>query len=128
MDRLSDDAPGLSLTDGEKAQLKAMIDAGRPLPQRYRTLLFAQPHEAELVWPGKTHEVTNVVLPFQSIEQIDEPRAGTQAGTADLLAVDEQTGRQMGGWTNKLIWGTTSSSWRLSRTAHSVEKPRPLMG
>ena len=34
MDRLSDDAPGLNLTDGEKAQLKAMIDAGRPLPQQ----------------------------------------------------------------------------------------------
>lgn len=57
-----------------------MIDAGQPLPQRYRTLLFAQPREAGLVWPGKTHKVTNIVLPFQSIEQIDEPRAGTPAG------------------------------------------------
>jgi adenine-specific DNA-methyltransferase len=31
-------------------------------------VLFEQPHEAELIWPGKTNEVTNVVLPFQSIE------------------------------------------------------------
>jgi hypothetical protein len=55
--------------------LKAKIDAGQALPPRYKAVLFHQPHEAELIWPGKTHEVTNVVLPFQSIEQIDEPRA-----------------------------------------------------
>src|SRR5208282_426902 len=95
----------MSLTDREKEQLKAMLDAGTPLPPRYKAVLFEQPHEAELIWPGKTQEVTNVVLPFQSIEQIDEPRAGTQSGTADLFAFDQDTGRQTGGWTNKLIWG-----------------------
>lgn len=95
----------MSLTDREKEQLKVMIDAGQPLPPRYKAILFAQPHEAELIWPGKTHEVTNVVLPFQSIEQIDEPRTGTIGGTTDLFAFDQATGRQTGGWTNKLIWG-----------------------
>ncbi len=95
----------MSLTDREKEQLKALIDAGQPLPPRYKAVLFDQPHEAELIWPGKTQEVTNVVLPFQSIEQIDEPRVGTQAGTTDLFAFDQGTGRQTGGWTNKLIWG-----------------------
>lgn len=30
--------------------------------------------EVELVWNGKTSEVTNIVLPFQVIEQVDEPR------------------------------------------------------
>ena len=83
-----------------------MIDAGQPLPPRYRAALFADPPEAELIWPGKTSEVTNVVLPFQTIEQIDEPRAET--GThhvADLFDFDARTGRQSGGWTNKLIWG-----------------------
>jgi DNA modification methylase len=94
-----------SLTDREKEQLKAMIDGGQPLPARYKALLFGQPHETELIWPGKTHEVTNVVLPFQSIEQIDEPRAITEGGTTDLFAFDQGTGRQTGGWTNKLIWG-----------------------
>jgi hypothetical protein len=59
----------------EKKQLKALIDAGEPLPARYRATLFAQPHEAELIWPGKTSEVTNIVLPFHVIKQIDEPRA-----------------------------------------------------
>lgn len=95
----------MSLTDREKEQLKAMIDAGQPLPPRYKAVLFDQPHEAELIWPAKTSEVTNVVLPFQSIEQIDEPRAGTQAGTTDLFAFDQATGRQTRGWANKLIWG-----------------------
>ena len=68
-------------------------------------VLFDQPHEAELIWPGKTAEVTNVVLPFQSIEQIDEPRAETSGPVADLFAFDAATGRQSSGWTNKLIWG-----------------------
>lgn len=95
----------MELTDREKEQLKAMIDEGQPIPPRYKALLFDQPHEAELIWAGKTSEVTSVVLPFQSIEQIDEPRAGTHAGTTDLFAFDRATGRQTGGWANKLIWG-----------------------
>jgi DNA modification methylase len=96
---------GPGLADREKEQLKAMIDAGQLLPPRYRAVLFDQPREAELIWPGKTHEVTNVVLPFQSIEQIDEPRSVSQAGTTDSFDFDQRTGRQTGGWTNKLIWG-----------------------
>src|ERR1700680_4236806 len=95
----------MNLTDWEKEQLRAMIDAGQPLPSRYRAMLFAEPQETELIWPGKTAEVTNVVLPFQSIEQIDEARAETSGHIADLFAFDEKTGRQSGGWTNKLIWG-----------------------
>jgi len=67
------------LTDREKEQLKLMIDTGQSLPPRYRSVFFAEPHEAELIWPGKTAEVTNVVLPFQSIEQIDEPRVETSS-------------------------------------------------
>ena len=46
----------MSLTDREKEQLKAMIDAGEPLPLRYRDALFAVPHEAEPIRPGKTAE------------------------------------------------------------------------
>ena len=95
----------MSLTDREKEQLKAMIDAGERLPPKYRASLFAEPHEAELIWPGKTSEVTSVVLPFQSIEQIDEPRAEMNAHVAGLFDFDAKTGRQAGGWSNKLIWG-----------------------
>ena len=82
-----------------------MIDAGQALPPRYKAVLFDQPNEAELIWPGKTAEVANVVLPFQSIEQIDEPRTETSGQVADLFSFDAQTGRQSTGWTNKLIWG-----------------------
>jgi DNA modification methylase len=95
----------MPLTDREKEQLKTMIDAGEPLPPKYRSSLFAEPHEAELIWPGKTSEVTSVVLPFQSIEQIDEPRTEMNAQVGGLFDYDAQTGRQAGGWSNKLIWG-----------------------
>ncbi|MGH2558760.1 MAG: DNA methyltransferase, partial [Thermomicrobiales bacterium] len=105
----------MNLTDREKEMLKTMIDRGEPLPPRYRLALFADAPEVELIWQGKTSEVTNVVLPFQSIEQIDEPRAEAagrairedpaayQLGMEMLL--DPVSGRQAGGWTNKLIWG-----------------------
>jgi len=93
----------MSLTDREKEQLKARLDAGEPLLPKYRSVLFAEPHEAELIWPGKTSEVTSVVLPFQSIEQIDEPHAEINAPVRSLFDYDAKTGRQAGGWSNKLI-------------------------
>jgi PAS domain S-box-containing protein len=51
----------MSLTDREKEQLKAMIDAGEPMPARYRAVLFAEPHEAEPISPGKTAEATDAL-------------------------------------------------------------------
>ncbi len=96
----------MNLTEREKEDIKALIDAGQPLPLRYRAVLFAEAREMELIWPGKTNEVTNVILPFQSIEQIDEPRTEVRVGHIDdLFAMDAASGRQSGGWTNKLIWG-----------------------
>ena len=43
-------------------------------------------------------------MPFQSIEQIDEPRAESGAQVGDLFQMGAG-GRQGGGWSNKLIWG-----------------------
>lgn len=97
----------MELTVEEKAHLKALIDAGAPLPDDYRFRLFREPRETELIWPGKTHDFTQPVLPFQSIEQVDEPRAETDLGaygSGELFSVGA-SGRQSGGWANKLIWG-----------------------
>ena len=92
------------LTQQERDEVKRLVELGEPLPDKYRWKLFAEPRETELIWPGKTNELTNVVLPFQIIEQIDEPRAEMHEQAADLFAVSA-SGRQSGGWTNKLIWG-----------------------
>lgn len=94
----------LNLSEREREEIVGYITRGQQLPARYKALLFEQPHAAELIWPGKTGVVTNVVLPFQQIEQIDEPRKEGSA-FADLFAWDTRTGRQTSGWTNKLIWG-----------------------
>lgn len=94
----------MELSDDDKALIADHIARGEPLPDRFRWTLFREPREAELIWPGKTSDVTNVVLPFQSIEQIDEPRAETGAQVADLFQLGSG-GRQGGGWSNKLIWG-----------------------
>jgi DNA modification methylase len=93
----------VNLTDNEKRDIISYIEAGRPLPDKYRFLLFEDKREVELVWNGKTNEVTNVVLPFQVIEQADEPRS--EAHIKMQLDLFDTTGRQMKGWTNKLIWG-----------------------
>src|SRR5271166_2345680 len=92
------------LSDAERDEVKRLVDLGEPLPEKYRWKLFGEPRETELIWPGKTNEVTNVVLPFQTIEQIDEPRAETTGDFGDLFALGAG-GRQASGWSNKLIWG-----------------------
>src|ERR1035437_8263514 len=92
-----------SLTDNEKRDVVKYLEAGKPLPDKYRFLLFKDDREVELLWNGKTNEVTNVVLPFQTIEQIDEPRGEEKIGLQDSLF--DNSGRQITGWTNKLIWG-----------------------
>jgi adenine-specific DNA-methyltransferase len=94
----------VELSEDDKALIRDHLERGEPLPDRFRFTLFREPREAELIWPGKTNEVTNVVLPFQSIEQIDEPRVETGAQVADLFQIGSG-GRQAGGWSNKLIWG-----------------------
>ncbi len=95
------------LTEQEQQEIVRYIEADKPLPEKYRFLLFEDKREVELVWNGKSSEVSNIVLPFQTIEQVDEPRAEKPADTAlqaDLFATDAR-GRQLKGWTNKLIWG-----------------------
>ncbi len=117
----------MKLTDTEKREILKLIEADKPLPDKYRFMLFDDKREVELVWNGKTSEVTNIVLPFQVIEQVDEPRdskpimavnkrkSGKVIGDhSRTTAVDkypvqrplfDTRGRQKSGWTNKLIWG-----------------------
>ena len=92
-----------TLTDQEKQDILRYLQENKPLPDKYRFLLFEDKREVELVWSGKTREVCNLVLPFQTIEQVDEPRAEC-AEQLGLFATDKR-GRQLKGWTNKLIWG-----------------------
>ena len=54
------------LTGQEKQEIIRYIEAGKPLPQKYRFLLFEDKREVELVWNGKTDEVCTIVLPFQT--------------------------------------------------------------
>ncbi len=117
----------LKLTEQEKQEVLRFIEVGRELPEKYRFLLFEDKREVELVWNGKTSEVCNIVLPFQTIEQVDEPRAENTADTAsqlDLFAMDSR-GRQLKGWTNKLIWGDNKlilSSLKNGPMREAIEK------
>ena len=95
-------ADGAELSDAEKRDLIKLINEGKPLPEKYRFLLFQDKREVELVWNGKTREVSTAVLPFQSLEHVDEPRQEIGDEQATLYDI---RGRQLDGWTNKLIWG-----------------------
>jgi len=90
------------LSDTEKRDLIKLIEQGKPLPEKYRFLLFEDKREVELVWNGKTREVCTAVLPFQTLEHIDEPRTEK---SADMELALDTSGRQIKGWANKLIWG-----------------------
>ena len=102
----------IELTEKEKRDVIRCLEEGKALPEKYRFLLFADKKQVELVWNGKKAQVTNIVLPFQTIEVVDEPRVekleGVKSKNAkdqmDLFSFDER-GRQITGWTNKLIWG-----------------------
>lgn len=93
----------LNLTDSEKRDIIKYLQAGKSLPDKYRFLLFDTDREVELLWNGKNDEVENMVLPFQVIEHIDEPRSEDKI-TAQATLFDT-SGRQIKGWSNKLIWG-----------------------
>ena len=92
------------LTEQEQQEIIRFMEAGKPLPDKFRFLLFEDKREVELVWNGKSGEVCNVVLPFQIIEQVDEPRSEKELKLKPGL-FDAASGRQLKGWTNKLIWG-----------------------
>ena len=96
------DTDRYEFSDAEKRDLIKLIEQGKPLPEKYRFLLFADKREVELVWNGKTREVCTAILPFQTLEHIDEPRKEKSAD--EELSLDT-AGRQVKGWTNKLIWG-----------------------
>lgn len=89
------------LSEAEQRDLMTLIREGKSLPEKYRFILFEDKREVELVWNGKTRDVCTTVLPFQTLEHIDEPRKETKR-QEELF---DSRGRQLGGWTNKLIWG-----------------------
>lgn len=96
------DSERYDLSDAEKRDLIKLIEQGKPLPEKYRFLLFADKREVELVWNSKTRDVCTAILPFQTLEHIDEPRK--EQPDREELAFD-MGGRQIKGWTNKLIGG-----------------------
>ena len=98
----------LVLSDNEVRDIINHLEKGIPLPDEYRFLLFGDKREVELLWNGKSGEVSNIVLPFQTIEQVDEPRKESSGEERQVSLFDFKTdtsGRQIGGWVNKLIWG-----------------------
>lgn len=81
-------------TEQEQQEIIRFLEADKPLPDKYRFLLFADKREVELVWNGMTNEVCNIVLPFQVIEQVDGPRAEKDTRLQMSLFDLDSRGRQ----------------------------------
>lgn len=94
----------MNLNDNDKNKIIELIKTGEKLPKEFIYKLFSDEEDVFLFWNGRKEDVTNVALPFHSIEHIDEPRKET-AKEGDMASMFDFRGRQLQGWTNKLIWG-----------------------
>ena len=95
----------VQLSENELRDIMKYLEKGKPLPDSYRFLLFDDNRQVELLWNGKSNDVSNIVLPFQTIEQVDEPRSEKDTKIQRTLFDVDNRGRQLSGWANKLIWG-----------------------
>lgn len=112
------------ISPNEIRDITALLEAGKPLPEKYRFVLFGENRSVELIWDGKTNALTDVSLPFQVIEQVDEPRSENII-KQQLDLFDMKTGRQLKGWSNKLIWGDNKfvlSSLKNGSIKEEIEK------
>jgi DNA modification methylase len=91
------------LSDHEIRDITKALEAGLPIDDKYRYLIFKEARQVELVWNGKNTRIQDVVLPFQVIEHIDEPRDEVKLEQQQSLF--DTSGKKVQGWSNKLIWG-----------------------
>jgi len=113
-----------SLSENERKQIAEVILSGGRVSPKYAASIIETSRDIELIWSGKSDDLEHVVLPFQSIEQIDEPRLDA-AEEQSLFYLDFGSGRQSGGWTNKLIWGDNGlilSSLARGPLKHSIDE------
>ncbi len=93
------------MTEQDKNTIIDLIKAGEKLPKEFIYKLFADEEDVFLFWNGRREDTTNIALPsFHSIEHIDEPRQEKDKAQVSMFETDFR-GRQLKGWTNKLIWG-----------------------
>ena len=92
-----------NLSEKEKNQVITLIKEGKIIPKELLYKMAKDDEDVFLFWNGRDERVTNVILPFHSIEHIDEPRKELQ--NLSLLDLLDDRGRQQKGWSNKLIWG-----------------------
>jgi adenine specific DNA methylase Mod len=94
----------MNLNDTDKNRIIELIKAGEKLPKEDIYKLFSDEEDVFLFWNGRKEDVTNIALPFHSIEHIDEPRKEAAKQAGDMFEMFDMRGRQLKGWTNKLIW------------------------
>ena len=72
--KIKQKSEALEVTDNEVRDITEALVKREPLDDKYRFLLFKNKRQVELDWYGKNQDICQTVLPFQTIEHIDEPR------------------------------------------------------
>ena len=80
----------MNLTDTDKNRIIELIKNGEKLQKDDIYKLFADEEDVFLFWNGRKEDITNIALPFHSIEQIDEPRKDIEA----VVTLFDMRGRQ----------------------------------
>lgn len=96
------------LTEGEKREIMELVASGKPLPIRYRSLLFENGTAVELVWDGKGEVCApqaSVLLLEQRYGPCFENTSASPPDSSDDPPVE--AGKRS--WRNKLIWGDNAA-------------------
>ena len=91
------------LTNNEIRDITKTLEEGKFLEDKYRYKLFKNSRKIETLWEDKDTFINNIVLPFQTIEHIDEPR--DQSQYEHQRSLFDTSGKKIKGWTNKLVYG-----------------------
>ena len=91
------------LTNNEIRDITKTLEEGKFLDDKYRYKLFKNSRKIETLWEDKDTFINNIVLPFQTIEHIDEPR--DQSQYEHQRSLFDTSGKKIKGWTNKLVYG-----------------------
>ena len=85
----------MNLNDTDKNRIIELIKAGEKLPKEFIYKLFADEEDVFLFWNGRK----------------EDKKEG------DMFEMFDTRGRQLKGWTNKLIWGDKNSFFHLWQMA-----------
>jgi site-specific DNA-methyltransferase (adenine-specific)/adenine-specific DNA-methyltransferase len=93
-----------NISDKQIGIINRYLKEGKPLPDRYRYVLFEDTREFELVWKGKGQTQDKTVSPFNIVEQSDTVEDFAEPSKPVSMPAESEI-QPNTEWNNKLFWG-----------------------